>query len=149
MKRNLILTILACSASLALCPALHAQDAAAAPSTTGTEAGQHQWGHHGGGGEMMLQRLTKELDLTADQQAKIKPILEATRTQMQANRQDTTLTPQEKMAKNKELRDSQQSQIKALLTPDQQTKYEALIEKMHAHRAAGESSPAASAAATP
>ena len=148
MKRNLILTIIACGASLALCPGLHAQDASPSPSTTGTDGG-HQGGRHGGGVDGMLQRLTTELNLTADQQTKIKPILEDARTQMQANRQDTSLAQQDKMAKNKELRDTENTQINAVLTPDQQTKYAAMVEKMHSRHAWGAASPGASPSATP
>ena len=149
MKRKLILSIIACGASLALCPGLHAQDAAASPSATGTDAGQHQWGNHRGGGPaMMLQRLTTALDLTADQQAKNKPILEAETTQMQANRQDASLTQPDKMAKNKAIREDANTQINAILTPDQQTKFAAMQEKMRARRQAAEAQASASPAAS-
>jgi Spy/CpxP family protein refolding chaperone len=145
MKRNLILSIMACGASLALCPALHAQDAAPAPSTTGTDAGAHPWAHHGD----MLARLTKQLDLTDDQQTKLKPILEAGHTQMQTIHQDSTLSQQDKMAKMKDARESLNSQINAVLTPDQQTKFAAMQEKMRNHRHGGGGPDAGGAPAAP
>ena len=149
MKRNLILSIIACGASLALCPGLHAQDASPAASVPAANSGQHQWGHgHGGAG--FLDRLTTELSLTPDQQAKIKPILETFHTTMQAVRQDTSLTPQDKMAKIKDARASETTQINAILTPDQQTKFAAFQEKMHNHRrGGGEGQASPSPAATP
>lgn len=149
MKRNLILSIIATGATLALSPALQAQDAAPAPATTGTDAGGgHHWGHHGD----RLAMLTKELDLTSDQQAKIKPILDATHTQMQSIHQDTTLSDADKRSKMKDAHESETSQINAVLTPDQQTKFAAMQAKMHGHRHGGEDAatqPAAAPAATP
>jgi Spy/CpxP family protein refolding chaperone len=155
MKRNLILTLIACGASFALCPALQAQDASPAPSTTGTDAaaGEQHGGHRGGGGGGMLARLTTELSLTPDQVTQIKPIVDAAQTQFQTIRGDTTLAQADRMAKFKDARDAEMTQIKALLTPDQQAKLDAFQEKMHNRRHGGEGgaspSPAASAAATP
>jgi Spy/CpxP family protein refolding chaperone len=151
MKRKFILTIIACGASLALCPGLRAQDATPAPATTtGTAggAGEHHRGPGGAGDQ--LEHLTKALDLTADQQAKIKPILDTLHTQVQAIRQDTTLDRQAQMPKIKDARDAANTQINAILTPDQQTKFAALQQKMHDHRHGGaEGQPSASPVATP
>jgi Spy/CpxP family protein refolding chaperone len=151
MKRNFILTIIACGASLALCPGIYAQDAS--PSTTGTDSGQHPWGHHGGGD--MLERLTKALDLTPEEVTQIKPILETQRTQMQAIRADTTLTQQDKMAKAKDVHEATTTQINAILTPEQQAKYAEMQQKMHNHRHGGgpggadQAAPSPAASATP
>ena len=96
----------------------------------------------------MLQMLTKRLDLTADEQAKIKPILDTEQTDMQANRQNTALSQEDRRAKNKEIRDAANTQINAVLTPDQQTKFAAMQQEMQNRRhggAGGGSSPAAAA----
>ena len=147
MKRNLILTLITCGATLALCPSLRADDATPAPSA----AGEHQGGHHGpAGGADMMEHLTKELTLTADQQTKIKPILDALHTQIQTIRQDTTLTRKDQMPKVKEARDAANAQINGILTPDQQAKYAAMQQKMHEHRhEAAEANPSASPVKTP
>lgn len=152
MKRNLILSLLACGASLTLSPAIHAQEAAPAPVTTGTEAGGE--GHHHRGGGDMLARLTKELDLTADQQEKVKPILETQHSAIQAAHQDTSLSQQDRMSKIKDARETANSAITALLTDDQKTKFAAMQEKWQAHRHGGgqgaeNSQPAAAPTATP
>ena len=151
------LLILLCGAGLALCPAIHAQDTPT-PSTSGTESstgGGEGGRHHGGwgGGPMnadtMLQHLTKALDLTADEQAKIKPILDTEVSAIQAARSDTTSAPKDKFAKIRDARETASSQIKDVLTPDQQTKFEAMHERRGGgrhggHEGGSENSPAAS-----
>jgi periplasmic protein CpxP/Spy len=70
------------------------------------------WGHHHGN---MLEHMTKSLDLTPDQQAKVQPILDQAKPQMIA-------IHQEAMQKMKDLMDKTMAQIRPLLTPDQQKK---------------------------
>lgn len=140
MKRNLILSIIACGAILALCPALRAQGDSPAPATPGGG------GLHGGTGVEMLEKLTAALGLTADQQGQIKQIVEAARAQIMATRQTKSLTPEEKMAKAKEVREEANSQIVALLTPEQQAKFAELKEKIRDRREEGGES---EASATP
>ena len=134
MKRTLILSIIACGASLALCPVLQAQDTPAPSADTGGGGG-HGGGRHGGG--MSLEKLTTALTLTSDQQTQIKPILDTERASMQAARSDTTLSQEDKMSKMKDARDTANTAINAILTPDQQTKFAALIANMHSHRGGG------------
>ena len=149
MKRNLILSIIACGASLALSPGLHAQDAAPAPVTTGTDSGAGEHRHGGGGGDQ-LARLTTELSLTADQQAQIKPIPDTLHTTIQTTRADNSLARPDQMAKIKEAHETANTAINALLTPDQQTKFAAMKEKMHnRHGGGAESQVSASPVATP
>jgi Spy/CpxP family protein refolding chaperone len=78
---------------------------------------------HGHGQAFGLSGLTDELNLTADQQAKVKPIIDATKPQMAA-------IHQEAMQKMKTVMDGAMSQIRPLLTADQQTKFDA-IQKAH------------------
>ena len=73
-------------------------------------------------GENFAERLTKELNLTPDQQSQVKPVMEDTRSQMKAVREDASLTPDQKKAKAKEIREATNAKIKALLTPEQQQK---------------------------
>ena len=80
-------------------------------------------GPHGGHGEFGLEHMTKSLNLTADQQAKVKPILDAAKPQLQAIHQDA-------MTKAQAVHDSVASQIRPLLTADQQSKFDQL-QKAH------------------
>ena len=80
-------------------------------------------GGHGHGRGFGLQRITEKLDLTSDQQTKIQPIIEGAKPQIAAIHQDA-------MQKTKAVMDSTLSQIRPLLTPDQQKKLDD-IQKAH------------------
>jgi Spy/CpxP family protein refolding chaperone len=77
--------------------------------------GHGRWHGHAFG----LEHMTKSLDLTADQQAKVKPILDQTRPQIVA-------IHQEAMQKTHAVMDGAMSQIRPLLTPEQQKKFDDL-----------------------
>jgi Spy/CpxP family protein refolding chaperone len=91
-------------------------------------------GEHGGmmGGNPG-ERMAKELNLTADQQTKMKSIMESTHQQMRAIEDNQSLSQQDKHAKIQALHESTKSQISAILTPEQQQKFA----QMHEHRGAG------------
>ena len=80
--------------------------------------------------ESRLKMLTEKLKLTADQQAKLKPILEDESTQMKTLHDDTSLAPEDKRAKMKELHESSTEKINAVLTPDQQSKWKQMKQEM-------------------
>ncbi len=69
-----------------------------------------------------LAMMGKCLDLTEDQKAKIKPILEANFKEKQAVRADTNLTREQRRAKMLELRGKMHDQVKPLLTAEQNGK---------------------------
>jgi Spy/CpxP family protein refolding chaperone len=142
MKSKLVLSLVACGASLVVCQGLHAQDATPAPAAAADTGGGGGGGRHGGGGmgmnaDSMLQRLTTALTLTTDQQTQIKPILATEVSSMQAVRADTSLVGADRMAKMKEARDTANTAINPILTPDQQTKFAAMQAKMHGRRHGG------------
>ena len=80
-----------------------------------------------------LEWLSKQLNLTDDQKAKLKPILEDQSKQMKATREDTTLTQDQKREKMKQVHESTHSQINDILTPEQQKKFAELKEQQKAH----------------
>jgi Spy/CpxP family protein refolding chaperone len=71
-----------------------------------------------------LDQLAQQLNLTDDQKAKVKPILEARDQKMHDLRGDTSLTPEDRRAKMKALRDDIITQMKAVLTPEQFEKWQ-------------------------
>jgi Spy/CpxP family protein refolding chaperone len=75
--------------------------------------------------EEKLSWMTKELNLTADQQAKLKPILEDQQKQIEAVLQDSSLTDDAKKTKKAEIKGETNTQIKALLDTTQQEKFAA------------------------
>lgn len=83
-----------------------------------------------GGGRGQLEMLTKRLNLTADQQTQVKGIDEDTGKQMMAVRNDTSLSQDDKRAKMMEIRKGSQDKIRAILTDDQKTKYDAMLAEM-------------------
>ena len=60
------------------------------------------------------------LNLTPDQKSKLQPIRQQMRQQVQAVRQDSSLTPQQKRDKIREIRQDAMAQMNAILTPEQQ-----------------------------
>jgi Spy/CpxP family protein refolding chaperone len=65
-----------------------------------------------------------QLNLTADQKPKVQAIREAQRQKVRDLRQDTSLTPEDRKAKMKALRDDEVTQMKAVLTPEQFDKWQ-------------------------
>lgn len=77
-----------------------------------------------------MDKISTELNLTADQKTQVQGIFKDTGDQMRAIHQDTSLTKEQKEAKVKALHESTHSKINAVLTPDQQKKF-AEIRKDH------------------
>jgi Spy/CpxP family protein refolding chaperone len=82
---------------------------------------------HGQG--FSLEHLTKTLSLTSDQQSKVQPILDQAKPQIIAIHKDAMQKTQAVMA-------STMSQIRPLLTPEQQTKFDAVQKARQDMRAA-------------
>lgn len=105
--------------------------AAAAYAQAPGAQGGGQWGHgQPPTVDQRLQRMTQQLNLTEDQQQKIKPILENESTQMQSLRADTSLSQDDRMAKMKQIRENTVSQINPLLNADQQKQYTEMMSHM-------------------
>ncbi|RYY59197.1 MAG: hypothetical protein EOO12_16460 [Chitinophagaceae bacterium] len=73
-----------------------------------------------------FQKMQQELNLTADQQQRMKAIRDQYRPQLEAIRQDQSLTQEQKKARSKELFKAQSEQMKAVLTPAQQEKMKSM-----------------------
>ena len=69
--------------------------------------------------QRQLARLQKIVQLTADQQTKITPVISNFVDQLLAVRSDSSLQPDAKKAKQKELRKEYNQQLRSLLTPAQ------------------------------
>jgi Spy/CpxP family protein refolding chaperone len=68
----------------------------------------------------VLQLLSEKLSLTDAQKDAIRPILAAEPNEIKAVHLDSSLSSEQKLAKIKEIRDSNREKINALLTPEQQ-----------------------------
>jgi Spy/CpxP family protein refolding chaperone len=110
MKRNILTLVAAGAIALGGFVVVQAQAGS---------GGHGRWHGHAFG----LQHLTEKLDLTSDQEAKVQPILDAAKPQIAA-------IHQEAMQKAKGVMDGTLSQIRPLLTADQQKKLDA-VQKAH------------------
>jgi Spy/CpxP family protein refolding chaperone len=70
----------------------------------------------------MGDRMAKELNLTADQQAKMKQIMQQDHASMKAIRDDQSLTKEQRQAKMQSLHESMKKDVDAILTPEQRQK---------------------------
>ena len=111
MKLRLITLTAAGAAMLATISIANAQDPAA-NDAGGNRHRHHKWGNS-------LEHMTKTLNLTPEQQAKIGPILEQAKPQIITARQESR-------QKIKAIHDNTSSQIRPLLTPPQQQKLDAI-----------------------
>ncbi|WP_229968971.1 hypothetical protein [Pontibacter harenae] len=74
----------------------------------------------------MMETYKKELNLTAEQVTKLEEINKQNTAAMVALREDTSLEREQRMGKMRELRETQAKAIKAILTEEQQKKFDAL-----------------------
>ena len=138
--------LLATGLTLFSAAAFAQQDNAAAPTPDASAPQQGGHGHPPTPDEQVA-RMTKRYSLSSDQQAQIKPILANQQQQMQALRQDSSLSRDDRMAKMKSIRDDSSSKIQALLNDSQKQKFaqdqQRRQEQMQEHGAPPAGGPAA------
>lgn len=128
MKRLPVLAALVLSATV--CGSALAQQSAPAPAgAQGNPPGASQQHMHKFDAETQLQRLTKQLVLTPDQQTRLRPILEQRDQQLQALHGDTSLKPADRRAKVQSIMQDSENQISGVLTQEQNDKWKAMREK--------------------
>jgi periplasmic protein CpxP/Spy len=71
-----------------------------------------------------LARMTTRYSLTTEQQDQVKPILVSQQHQMQALRENTSLSRRDRMAKTQTIRSDSNAKIKAVLNDDQKQQFE-------------------------
>ena len=107
-----------------------AQDPAPPPAPQGQAGPQHGHGGPGGMRGNQVDFLTKKLNLTSDQVTQVKAIDDDARKQFMALREDTSIAGADKRTKMMDIHKASQDKIRALLTDDQKTKYDALQAEM-------------------
>jgi periplasmic protein CpxP/Spy len=106
------------------------------PSTSEKHAGMH---HNGESVDQHLQMLSEKLNLTDDQKAKLKSILQDQMQQMKAVHEDSSLSKDQKRDKMKSIHQSFGDQINAVLTPEHQAKFKEMRqEQMEKHKGMSE-----------
>jgi periplasmic protein CpxP/Spy len=82
--------------------------------------------------EKRAEMLGKHLNLTSDQQGKVLDILKSEQSQMESLHSDTSLSQQDRRSKMMDIHKTSNDQIRALLTPDQQKKFDEM-QNRHEH----------------
>jgi periplasmic protein CpxP/Spy len=113
--------------------------AAAAPSESGPRHARFD-------PQKRSQMLAKKLGLNSDQQSKVQDILQSQQSDMQKVHADSSLAQADRRAKMMDIHKSSSDQIRALLNPDQQKKWDEMQARQEArmeHRHNREQAPAA------
>ncbi len=87
--------------------------------------------------EQRLERMDKELKLTADQKTKIKAEMEKAAKARQEMMQDSSLTREQRREKGQALMEKQNKEFKTILTPEQFEKWEKMRQEMRERRPQG------------
>lgn len=94
--------------------------------------GQHKhgkWNGHQQDPQKRVQRMTKQLKLSSDQQSKILDILQDQQKQFESLRSDTSSSQEDRHSKMMGLRKNTDEQIRGVLNADQQKKFDKMQEK--------------------
>ncbi len=92
-------------------------------------APEHGRGHGHFDPAKRTERLTKELNLTSDQQSKVLDILKSEQSQMESLRSDSSVSQADRHAKMMDIHKTSDDQIRSLLSSDQQKKWDAMQSK--------------------
>jgi periplasmic protein CpxP/Spy len=123
MFKSCLLSLMVVGLLCAAAASSIAQDSQTNDQSTQEEAPpEHHRGHFDP--QQMTERLTKQLDLTSDQQTKVLDVLKAQQSQMESLRSDTSISQQDRRQKMIEIRKSSDDQIRGTLNPDQQKKWD-------------------------
>jgi len=98
-----------------------------------TEGAQAK-GHRQFDPQKQVERLTKRLQLTNEQQSQLLPILAQRTEQAKALRNDTSLSATDRQAKMRELRQESEVQIRNVLTDSQKQQYDAMLQQASSHK---------------
>ncbi len=123
--------------ALGVTGAAFAQDNPPPPPPDQGQAAPPQGGHMRMDPDRQLERLTRELNLTTDQQSQIKPLLVDRQQKMQALMQNESLSQDDRRAQARTISMGTNNSIKALLTDEQKQKFDALQANMRRNGPAG------------
>jgi protein CpxP len=133
MNRLLLSTSLALALSGSLAFAQQ-QDPAPAP------AAKH---HHAHNPQREVAKLSKKLNLSSDQTAKLEPILADRQQKIAALRADTSLSPDQRRQQFRNIHESTRTQLAGVLTPDQMQQLRNMHHGRHQQQQSAPTSPQA------
>ena len=126
MKSILRIGLLTTTLATALLPALRAADEAPPPAAGDKNPAPPPPGWRRGAMRNRLQHLSETLNLTQEQQDQVAAILKDHAAQIQGLRDDEARSREERRAKLEAIGQEVRTKIRAALTPEQQTKFDAM-----------------------
>ena len=102
---------------------------ASVPSTTANATSKIS--NEFGGGNSYVDKMSQKLGLSASQKEKVKSLFGRTHQQMSDVKENTSLTADEKKSKMSEIKDSTNTKMKSILTPEQYQKWQKWTESTH------------------
>jgi len=143
MIKHSLLALMLAALVWAVTPSAFAQDSGTSEQQSGPAMqAQHGYGHNHFDPEKRTAMLTKQLKLNSDQQSRVQDILKSEQSQMEGLRSDSSLSQEDRRSKMMEIHKSSNEQIRALLDPDQQKKWEEIQSKQMEHYHHGGQAPA-------
>ena len=125
MLKHFLLALLLAALACTLTSFAVAQDSGNNPPQSAPAAGPPDGhGHRPFDPEKRTEMLTKQLKLTSDQQPKVLDILKSEQSQMEALRSDSSVSQDDRRAKMMDIHKASSDQIRGLLDPDQQKKWD-------------------------
>ena len=146
MKRLLLSTALTLALAGTAAFAQQAQPTLPENSSPNANAPFHHRGHHAPNPQKQAEMISKKLNLSADQTAKLTPILADRAQKTQALFQDQSLTQDQRRAQMKAIRENTQQQLATILSPDQMQQLKTM---RHGHRGFGPRGPNSNPSQTP
>lgn len=131
MKTKSVLSLLAALGCLTLAVASASAQTTTDDSKAGAENGARGRGRGMAPGtaaapDAQVQRLDAAVTLTAEQKAGVLAVYKEEAAKLQAVRDDTKLTPEARMAKVQEIQTAGRASLRAILSADQQKKFDAM-----------------------
>jgi periplasmic protein CpxP/Spy len=124
MLKNCLLALMLAGLTYTVTPLLVAQDNGGNDQQSAQAGAPMEHGRRHWDPQQRTDMLTKHLNLTSDQQAKVLDILKSQQSQAQSVRSDTTLSQEERRSKTMDIRKASDEQIRAVLDPGQQKKWD-------------------------
>jgi Spy/CpxP family protein refolding chaperone len=104
-------------------------DATAPTASTGAMAA-----HQPADPQQQMARLSRKLQLTPAQAAKIEPILQSRQQQMQQLRADTSMSSSDRHTKMRSIMQDSNTQLQSVLTDSQKQQYQQMMQQAMQHR---------------
>ena len=103
-------------------------------TSSSDQMAEGQGRHHGMPSvDERVQHMTKALNLSADQQTKVKSILESQRDQMMSLKQNTSMSQDDRRAKFQQIHQDTQQKIRDVLNDNQKAKFDQMAERRQEH----------------